>query len=625
MRHGNIIVVFIIIFCFLFCPNEVFAREETLPSGIEDSEIGKVIEDYIEEHKDTTAAVSIGIFRGEETIYKTAYGYINIEDQLKADDETVYEWGSISKLLTWVSVMQLWEEGKINLEEDVNKYLPEGFFTKLKYDEPITMINLMNHNAGFEDSVFEMCAEDESKILSLEEALKVTEPHQVYKPGEVSAYSNWSTALAGYIVEQVSGQPFYEYVQEHIFKPLNMNNTGLDPIYSDNPWVKSKLLEAEGYTYDLTPMEEGLFYLNLYPAGSAAGTLNDIIKFAKALVPNSDGSKKLFKNKESLREMLSPTLKYPGSEVDYVNHGFWSHEYNVQVLGHGGNTDMYSTYLVFDPISGVGTVIMTNQGGEFTYNYGIPPMIFGDLGKVAFEEGRSNTREIGGLYYSARTTRNGIGKMYSIINLQPYIVDENGNLSYSLPGMLDHYGKQIAPDTFVITMESGPFKIDNIARYSNNNGVKILSSSYGQSIQADGDIWACAIATILLLIAALWSVVILFVNFIKFIIKKIKRSENIKDSFMKYEIILCSAILLLVVNIISVANKMMSAAPYSSLIVNIIVSIILAIAPIGYGVQLYRKRAKLTSSRIQKLSYFITMCMGFVMTFTVIVLEMYKF
>lgn len=79
--------------------------------------------------------------------------------------------------------MQLWEEGKIDLEADVTVYLPEGFFTKLKYDEPITMINLMNHNAGFEDIVFEMCAENESSILSLEEALKLTEPNQIYKPG----------------------------------------------------------------------------------------------------------------------------------------------------------------------------------------------------------------------------------------------------------------------------------------------------------------------------------------------------------------------------------------------------------------------------------------------------------
>ena len=110
--------------------------------------------------------------------------------------------------------------------------------------------------------------------------------------------------------------------------------------------------------------------MNLYPAGSAAGTLDDILKFATALLPNSDGS----------------------------------------------------DYLLFDPVSGVGTVIMTNQGSEFIYNYGIPPLIFGPVGAMAHEDGRSNTKEISGLYYAARTTRNGIAKcilllIYNLIRL----------------------------------------------------------------------------------------------------------------------------------------------------------------------------------------------------------------
>ena len=637
-------------FSFLLCTIETFASEDTLPSGIKDFQIGKVIDDYIEENKDTTAAVSLAVFRGEETIYKTTYGYANIEDQLKADDETVYEWGSISKLLTWVSVMQLFEEGKIDLEVDIKAYLPEDFLTKLKYDEPITIINLMNHNAGFEEAIFQMCAETEGEILSLEEALMITEPHQVYKPGEVVSYSNWSTSLAGYIVERISGQPFYEYVQEHIFKPLEMNHTGMDPIYSDNPWVKAKLEEAEGYTYELEPMEAGLFYLNLYPAGSAAGTLDDIVKFAKALVPGSEGSKKLFNSEDTPSEMLSSSLKYPGTDIDYINHGLWSHEYSVQALGHGGNTDMYSTYLVFDPISGVGTVIMTNQGSEFTYNYGVPPIIFGQIGEMAAEEGgsstsstisnakgdristkndtrstTSSTSEIQGLYYNARTVLNGIGKMYTVLNIQPYFATDDGNLDSSIPGMQKRNSEQIAPDTFVATMESGPFVMNTIERYSNINGTKRLSSPYGQSINADGEIWTLAISTILIVIAVVWSVLVLLGSFIGFIFKKARRKASPHDVFKKYEIILSLAILLLVVNIADIANKMMAVSSRSSLVVNIVVSIILALLPVGYGVQLIRKWPKLVSGKLQKVSYIITMGMGLVITLIVIVLEMYRF
>ena len=166
------------------------------------------------------------------------------------------------------------------------------------------------------------------------------------------------------IVERISGQPFYQYVQDNIFKPLKMEHTSLSPLNIDNPWVKSKFLESEGYTSDLSPIGDGLFYLNIYPAGSTMGTLDDFLTFAKALIPNSVGARRLFKKSETHAEMFSPTLSFPGTDIDYNNHGFWSHEYNVQALGHGGNTIMNSAYLLIDPISGVGLVLMANQAGE---------------------------------------------------------------------------------------------------------------------------------------------------------------------------------------------------------------------------------------------------------------------
>ena len=93
MKYRSIISVFLILFSLLIFSNKALASGASLPSGIKDSEIGDIIEDYIEENKDTTAAVSIAVFRGEQTIYQTAYGYANIENGLKADDETVYEIG----------------------------------------------------------------------------------------------------------------------------------------------------------------------------------------------------------------------------------------------------------------------------------------------------------------------------------------------------------------------------------------------------------------------------------------------------------------------------------------------------------------------------------------------------
>ena len=196
-------------------------------------------------------------------------------------------------------------------------------------------------------------------------------------------------------------------------------------------------MENEGYTTDLTPLGDGLMFLNLYPAGAAAGTLEDFITFAKALVPDSKGSKHLFEKSETHTEMYSPTLSYTGTDIDHVNHGFWSHEFNVQTLGHGGNTMMYSSYLMIDPISGVGIVVMTNQINDMAYNYGLPPMVFGKLGQMAREDERIDTSYIEGLYYSARTIREGIGMIYTILGFRQYKSNSDGGFYASLFGMLE--------------------------------------------------------------------------------------------------------------------------------------------------------------------------------------------
>ncbi len=131
----------------IFC-TPVQAEENSTPSGIEFVNIGTEIDSYAAENEDSFASFAAAVFSGDEVLYSSHFGFIDRENQIAADENSVYEWGSISKMFVWVSVMQLHEQGKLDLEADIQTYLPEGFLTKLKYDEPITMINLMNHNAG---------------------------------------------------------------------------------------------------------------------------------------------------------------------------------------------------------------------------------------------------------------------------------------------------------------------------------------------------------------------------------------------------------------------------------------------------------------------------------------------
>lgn len=611
----RIIILSLLIMVSVFGIEPVSAQE-VLPSGIADREIEESIQKYIEENKETTAGVSVGVFRGDDTIARIDYGYANSEKYLEVNQETIFEWGSVGKLLVWTSVMQLWEQGLIDLEANIQNYLPEGY---LSYEYPITMVNLMNHNAGFEDIVFEMAAIDEESLLTLKEALVVTQPKQVYQPGKVTSYSNYSTALAGYIVELISHQPFYQYVDEHIFEPLEMHNTSVHPNYEDHPHVREGLLRGQGYTSDLKPMNDGFFYLNLYPAGSVAGTLDDMMIFAKAITPNTSGNQKIFKNESTLNEMLSPTMVYPGTDIDYNNHGLWSHEYDVQALGHGGNSIMYSSYLLFDPISQVGLVIMTNQESELIYNYGLPPLVYGPVGSMT-QSNERNENNAAGLYYNARTIRGGIASMYTVLNIQPYTTVNDYNLKSSLFGTLDI---QVAPDTYLSTQKIGDFELTSLSRYSVVDGIKTLTSPYGQSIEADAGIWILSITLVLLVIAILWSVVVIGVSLIRFIHSKITKSSL--SSFNKVQVAMCLCLWLLVANILWVAQKMLSMeATHISLIINVVMSVVLAIIPIVYAIYLIKSWPKLVDGKLAKFSYLMTLMMGFVITLTVIVLEMYK-
>lgn len=94
--------------------------------------------------------------------------------------------------------------------------------------------------------------------------------------------------------------------------------------------------------------------------------------FGKALLPNGEGQRKLFANEDTLQKFYSPTATFPGTEIPYNSHGLWVEEHEVLTYGHAGNTMMYSSILMFDPISGVGLVVMANQANDFVYNYGLP-------------------------------------------------------------------------------------------------------------------------------------------------------------------------------------------------------------------------------------------------------------
>ena len=368
MKKSFILTLLTIITLGLFRPVTALAEEQKLPSGTERDKIGQKIQDYVKEHEKTTAGMATAVFDKEGTIYQGNFGFMDKEKGLQTDDNSVFEWGSVTKLTVWVSVMQLWEEGKINLEEDIRTYLPEGFLRNLRYDKPITMLNLMNHQSGFDEAPLYMQGDK-----SLEDLLLQYQPIQSFEPGTTTAYSNYSTGLAAYIVERISRQSFVDYAHKHIFKPLGMERTAIAQDLSDNAYVQAKRKQVKGYAADGSLLGDALYEVGLYPVGRATGTLSDLQKFAQALLSR----KTLFARSETWDKLYTGTSYYPGTDIVRNAHGFWASEFAVTVLGHGGNTNGFSSFLRLDLKNGIGQVIMTNQGLEEIYNGGMPELIFG--------------------------------------------------------------------------------------------------------------------------------------------------------------------------------------------------------------------------------------------------------
>ena len=369
MKKTFILTLLTIITLGLFRPITASAEEsQKLPSGIERDQISQKIQDYVKEHEKTTAGMETAIFDKNGTIYQGNFGYMDKEKGIKADDDSVFEWGSVTKLTIWVSVMQLWEQGKINLEEDIRTYLPEGFLKNLRYDKPITMLDLMSHQAGF-DEVTMYLQEDKS----IEEILKEQQPIQSFEPGTVTAYSNYGAGLAALIVERISGQTFADYAHEHIFQPLGMDKTAILPDLSDNSYVQKKRQETKGYDTKGNLLSKDHFITSIYPIGAATGTLKDLEKFAQALLAR----KTLFERPETWNTLYTASSTYPDTDIIRNAHGFWANEYGTTVLGHGGNTAGATSRIMLDLEHGIGYVVMTNQGTEQNYNFQMPELVFG--------------------------------------------------------------------------------------------------------------------------------------------------------------------------------------------------------------------------------------------------------
>jgi len=264
----------------LFLNAEALALPADDPDELE-AFVDGVIYSQMDEHNIVGATLSI-VQDGEITLSK-GYGYADKENKVPVDPaKTLFRPGSTSKLFTWTAVMQLVEQGFIDLDADINEYLDFEIPDELYgWDEagspgPITMAHLLTHTPGFEDKGEGLIVLTTEEMLTLEDYLKKNIPARVFPPGEVMAYSNYGTSLAGYIVELVTGIPFAEYVEKNIYEPLGMEQSTFRQPLPDELEPHT----AGGYNFFNGTYHRGSFeYISSLPAGSMSSTAEDLARF----------------------------------------------------------------------------------------------------------------------------------------------------------------------------------------------------------------------------------------------------------------------------------------------------------------------------------------------------------
>lgn len=304
----------------------------------------------------------VAVVKDGQILFAKGYGYADLEAGRPVDpSETLFRIGSVSKLFTWTAVMQLVEKGMMDLNRDVNDYLIGApFEVPATYSEPITVTYLMNHTAGFEDRGVGLFSHDPKSIRPLGEILADDLPQRVRPPGEVTAYSNHGTALAGYIVELLSGVPWTTYIEDNILEPLHMDyTTPRQPLLPD---LESQL--ATGYEYEAASgrfQPQPFEYIPAAPAGAISATALDMAKFMIAHLQLGR-----FEDSQILREETAQQMQATSFTQDQrlggIAHGFLEQPYGrLRTIGHGGDTFLFHSEMRLLPSHNVGVFVAYNS------------------------------------------------------------------------------------------------------------------------------------------------------------------------------------------------------------------------------------------------------------------------
>jgi CubicO group peptidase (beta-lactamase class C family) len=286
--------------------------------------------------------------------FSKGYGFVDLERTNPVSPErTIFRIGSISKLFTATAVVQLADRGKLNLQEDVNRYLKK-VKVPATYPQPITAAQLLSHTAGLDEIRPGTQAANSAGVLTLPAFLQ-TRLTRIRPPGEVISYSTYGITLAGELIEELSGTSFESYLKTNIWQPLGMNRTSITVPESQAGDL------AVGYEYgggvnQPQPYE----WYHTTPASSINSTALDMSKFMLMHLATRGTAKRVM-SERALRDMQS-THARGNPKIPGVAYGFFEDEYQgLRILEHGGNVAGFSAQLILLPEENAGFFMVNHH------------------------------------------------------------------------------------------------------------------------------------------------------------------------------------------------------------------------------------------------------------------------
>jgi CubicO group peptidase (beta-lactamase class C family) len=304
------------------------------------------------------AGAMVAVVKDGQILTLRGYGYADVAKRTPVDPRsTLFRPGSVAKLFTWTAVMQLVEQGKIDLDVDINRYL--DFKIPPRGEQPITMRNLMQHTPGFEEYAKDGITTDGKAAVSYERWLKQWTPGRIYPVGVTPAYSNYGASLAGYIVQRVSGQPFDDYLEQHVFTPLEMHHSTFRQPLAAN----LAPLMSQGYK-TASEGAKGFEFVGPVPAGSMSATAEDIAHFMIAqLQDGAYRSDRILQVATAEQMHNSPLTLLP--PLNRMELGFFETNINGrEVIGHLGDTQYFHSALHLFLKENVGFYVSFNSLGK---------------------------------------------------------------------------------------------------------------------------------------------------------------------------------------------------------------------------------------------------------------------